>query len=101
MPRLTGALPKSRMHSSANARVTFNGRDYLLGPYGTKVSKQIVSSSLAETIASEQALKCAFERFVFDVLEPCLQRVQQLAVPSAGQERPHVVSEVVSVHRAT
>ena len=52
MPRLTNALPKCRKHSSGNARVTFNGRDYLLGPYGTKVSKQEYDRLVAEFLAS-------------------------------------------------
>ncbi len=33
-------LPSYRKHSSGQARVSLNGRDYLLGTYGTKESKQ-------------------------------------------------------------
>lgn len=32
-------LPTYRKHSSGNARVTIRGRDYLLGPYGSRESK--------------------------------------------------------------
>ena len=36
--RLTNVLPRYRKHFSGNARVTLNGRDYLLGRYRTKAS---------------------------------------------------------------
>jgi hypothetical protein len=40
MPRLTQAFPKYRRHKqTGHAIVTINGRDYLLGPHGTKASK--------------------------------------------------------------
>ena len=52
MPRLTNSLPKYRKHSSGNARVTINGRDYLLGPHGTKASKREYDRLIAEYLAS-------------------------------------------------
>ncbi len=58
MPRLTNQLPKYRKHSSGkdrktlNARVTINGRDYLLGPYGTRASKNEYDRIIAEYLAS-------------------------------------------------
>src|SRR4051812_48001812 len=33
-------IPKYRRHSSGRARVTLNGRDHLLGPYGSAASRQ-------------------------------------------------------------
>ena len=40
MPRLVHALPKYRKHrASGQAVVTLNGRDFYLGPHGTKASK--------------------------------------------------------------
>jgi len=33
-------LPSYRKHSSGRARVSINGRDYLLGPYGSKGTKR-------------------------------------------------------------
>jgi hypothetical protein len=40
MPRLKGSLLTYRKHKpSRHAVVTLNGRDYYLGPHGTKVSK--------------------------------------------------------------
>ena len=40
MPRLSNSLPKYRRHRpSGQAVVTLSGRDFYLGPYGTKASK--------------------------------------------------------------
>ena len=40
MPKLTYSLPKYRKHrASGQAVVTLNGRDFYLGPHGSKVSK--------------------------------------------------------------
>ena len=39
MSRPKSLIPVYRRHSSGQARVTINGRDYLLGPHGTKASK--------------------------------------------------------------
>jgi hypothetical protein len=40
MPRLSKSLPSYRKHrASGQAVVNLNGRDYYLGPYGTKASK--------------------------------------------------------------
>ncbi|HBE62277.1 MAG TPA: integrase [Rhodopirellula baltica] len=52
MPKLTQALPQYRKHSSGQARVTINGRDYLLGPYGTKASRTMYDRVIAEYLAS-------------------------------------------------
>ena len=52
MPRLTSILPKYRKHSSGQARVTINGRDYLLGPHGTRASKLEYDRVITEYLAS-------------------------------------------------
>lgn len=52
MPRLTSLLPKYRKHASGQARVTINGRDYLLGPHGTRASKLEYDRVIAEYLAS-------------------------------------------------
>ncbi|MEX0613107.1 MAG: hypothetical protein WD738_09250 [Pirellulales bacterium] len=40
MPRLTRSIPSYRKHrASGQAVVTLGGRDYYLGPWGTKASK--------------------------------------------------------------
>ena len=46
------SVPGYRKHSSGQARVTINGRDYYLGPYGTKASKQKYDRIVAEYLAS-------------------------------------------------
>ena len=45
-------LPTYRRHASGQARVTIAGKDYLLGPYGSKKSKELYDRLLGEYIAS-------------------------------------------------
>ena len=52
MPRLTKSVPTYRKHSSGQARVTINGRDYLLGPWQSKVSIREYDRIIAEYLAS-------------------------------------------------
>lgn len=52
MPILTKSIPKYRKHSSGSARVTFNGRDYLLGPWNSKTSIREYDRIVAEYLAS-------------------------------------------------
>lgn len=48
-------IPKYRKHSSGQARVTINGRDYLLGKYGSKESKAEYGRLVAEYAASDRS----------------------------------------------
>src|SRR5262249_47858368 len=41
-------VPSYRQHSSGQARVTLNGQDYLLGPYGSEESKEAYRRTIAE-----------------------------------------------------
>ena len=52
MARPKSLIPSYRKHSSGNARVTINGRDYLLGPHGTAASKREYDLIVAEYLAS-------------------------------------------------
>src|SRR6476659_10018431 len=53
MPRLTSAVPKYRKHKqSGQAIVTLSGRDFLLGPHGTKVSHDEYDRLVMEWLAS-------------------------------------------------
>ena len=53
MPRLTTAVPKYRKHKqSGQAIVTLSGRDYLLGPHGTQVSRDEYDRLIKEWLAS-------------------------------------------------
>ena len=61
MPRLVHQLPKYRKHSSGQARVSINGRDYLLGPHGTKASKQEYDRLVAEYLASGRSASFGIE----------------------------------------
>ena len=57
MPRLSHRLPKYRKHrASGQAIVTLNGRDYYLGPHGTKASKATYDRLCGEYLASGGAL---------------------------------------------
>jgi hypothetical protein len=55
MPKLVNAVPKYRKHKqSGQAIVTLNGRDHLLGPHGTKVSKREYDRLVAEWLARDR-----------------------------------------------
>ena len=47
-----GKLPSYRRHSSGNARVTINGKDFYLGPYNSAASKRRYKAILAEWLAA-------------------------------------------------
>lgn len=49
---MSGKLPKYRKHQSGRARVTINGRDHYLGPYGTKTSHREYDRVIAEYLTS-------------------------------------------------
>jgi integrase len=46
-------IPKYRRHSSGQARVTLNGKDHLLGPYNSAVSKEAYRRLIAEWAAAQ------------------------------------------------
>jgi hypothetical protein len=49
MPKLTKKVPAYSLHKpSGNARVRYRGRDYYLGKYGSKESREVYSRLLAE-----------------------------------------------------
>ena len=48
MPYKTSRIPTYRRHSSGQARVTLNGQDHLLGPYGTDASHEAYRRLIAE-----------------------------------------------------
>ena len=55
MPKLINSVPKYRRHKqSGQAIVTLNGRDYLLGPCGTKASKVKYDRLVAEWLARDR-----------------------------------------------
>ncbi|QDV24782.1 hypothetical protein [Aureliella helgolandensis] len=61
-------VPSYRRHSSGNARVTINGKDYLLGKYGSKSSKLKYQRLIAEYRASRKSR-------AFGKSEPLLQDI--------------------------
>ena len=57
MPKLTQSNPKYRRHrASGQARVTLDGRDYYLGPFGTKASKNEYDRIVGEWLAGGRRL---------------------------------------------
>ena len=52
MARPRADIPTYRKHRSGQARVTINGRDYYLGPHGTKASRRKYDRIVAEYLAS-------------------------------------------------
>lgn len=58
MPRYVNAVPKYRKHrASGQAVVTLSGRDFYLGPHGTKVSRDAYDRLIAEYLAEGRRLK--------------------------------------------
>ncbi len=53
MPRPRSSVPKLRPHSSGQARVTIDGKDYLLGPWGTPEADEAYRRLLAQWLAKE------------------------------------------------
>jgi integrase len=56
MPKLRNSLPKYRKHHSGQAVVTLDGRDYYLGPHGSKSSKTEYDRLIAEWLAGGRRL---------------------------------------------
>lgn len=57
MPRLSNATPRYRRHrASGQAIVTLNGRDFYLGPHGTKASKTEYDRLIGEWLAAGRCL---------------------------------------------
>ena len=55
MPRLGNRVPQYHRHKqSGQAIVTINGRDYLLGPHGTRVSKLEYDRLIIEWLSSNR-----------------------------------------------
>lgn len=56
MARPKKLVPEYRKHSSGQARVTINGRDFLLGTYGTKASRLEYDRLITEWLASGRSV---------------------------------------------
>lgn len=64
-------VPSYRKHSSGQARVTLNGKDHLLGTYGTPESKEAYGRLISEFMANNQR-----GSFGADASKLLMQRVQ-------------------------
>ena len=57
MPKLTNKLPSYRLHKrSGQAIVNLSGKDFYLGPHGTKTSKHEYDRLIAEWLANGRSL---------------------------------------------
>jgi hypothetical protein len=75
MLRLTNTVPKYRKHKqSGQAIITLNGRDYLLGPHGTRASKIEYDRLIGEWLQHGRQLQGSY----------C--RVRVYSAVSAGQQ---------------
>lgn len=62
MPRLGNRVPQYRRHKqSGQGIVTINGRDYLLGPYGTSASKLEYDRLVTEWLSSGRSTSSDFD----------------------------------------
>ena len=59
MPRPKNPIPKLRPHSSGQARVTIEDRDYLLGPFGSPEAEEAYRRIVAQWLAKEAHLPAA------------------------------------------
>ena len=60
MPRLTNSTPKYRKHrASGQALVTLDGRDFYLGPHGTRASRREYDRLVAEWMQNGRCLTVA------------------------------------------
>src|SRR5262245_60916298 len=50
-------IPTYRRHSSGQARVTLNGKDILLGPYGSGISREAYNRTIAEWLQNGKSAK--------------------------------------------
>ena len=63
MPRLTVTPPKYRKHKrSGQAVVTLNGRDYYLGPHGSRISRAEYDRVVSEWLINGRRLPSADDR---------------------------------------
>jgi hypothetical protein len=72
MPRLSNALPKYRKHrASGQAIVTFEGRDFYLGPHGTQASKIEYDRLIGEWLANRRRIPVESNVPPISILELC------------------------------
>jgi integrase len=91
MPRLNNSLPKYRTHrASGQAVVTIEGRDFYLGPHGTRTSRREYDRLVGEWQANGRQLADQSPLTVADVV-----------VESTSDYLPYVVADMVRFQRLT
>ena len=72
MPRLSKALPKYRKHrASKQAIVSLGGKDFYLGPHGTKASKQKYDQLIGEWLANGRQVPVKTETTALTIIQLC------------------------------
>jgi integrase len=98
MPRLTHAVPKYCKHrGSGQAVVTINGRDYYLGPHGTKASKLEYDRLIGEWLADGRSYSFgapAQQISVMELLADYLQYAKEYYGTHPKGEYPQVVRSI-------
>src|SRR5688500_2242051 len=88
MPRLSDSVPKYRKHkATGQAVVTLCGRDYYLGPHGTRISRQEYDRLIGEWLAAgRQSLHVLPDRL--SVAELCVRYLKYAKVRYFKDGRP-------------
>lgn len=73
MSRSNKRLPSYRRHISGQARVTLNGTDFYLGPYGSAASKREYDRLIGEWLAAGRCLPSALDGEATTIIEMLAQ----------------------------
>lgn len=74
MPRLSKALPKYRKHrASGKAVVTLDGKDFYLGPHGTKASKLEYDRLIGEWLTNGRRLPVEAKESSITIVQLCAE----------------------------
>ncbi len=98
MPRLGNRVPKYRKHKqSGQAIVTINGRDCLLGPYGTKASKVEYDRLITEWLTAGRSTTFGVPEQVVSVVELIVAYLDYAKAYYGGGQRGEYANMVYAV----
>ncbi len=100
MPKLTTSTPKYRKHrASGQAIVTLDGRDFYLGPHGTKTSHHEYDRLIAEWLANGRRLPVGHEDIALTTMAELMAAYRRF-VRLYYRKNGRLTSEVAGVDRA-
>lgn len=91
-------IPSYRKHSSGQARVTINGKDFLLGKYGSPESKEAYGRLIAEFASSRNSLSFGKARnsiLIEDVLLAYIRHAKEYYKGSTEYENLKLVERPI------